>query len=86
MTVKNRGADILAASGDYLVFMPDFFNGKPCSLDWHPAVTDEQKAALSAWFPTRMPSTGVERIPEILKALQSWSPSVEKWASFGVRI
>jgi dienelactone hydrolase len=30
-----QGADILAASGDYQVFMPDFFEGQPADIAWY---------------------------------------------------
>lgn len=82
----NRGADILATAGNYQVFMPDFFEGNPCDLSWHPATTEEQKKKLGAWFPTRMPVKGVEKIPKILKDLGNYNPGIKKWGVIGVSI
>jgi len=30
-----QGADILAAAGEYQVFMPDFFEGEPADIAWY---------------------------------------------------
>ncbi|KAH8590297.1 hypothetical protein B0O99DRAFT_599161 [Bisporella sp. PMI_857] len=39
-----QGADILASSPEgYQIFMPDFFEGAPASIDWYPPVTDDQR-------------------------------------------
>ncbi|KAF4637390.1 hypothetical protein G7Y89_g689 [Cudoniella acicularis] len=68
-----QGADILATSDKdhpYQVFIPDFFEGEPADIAWYPPVTDEQKKALGAWFPSHMPATGIAKIPKILKDIE----------------
>ena len=48
-----QGADILA-TGDverkYQVYMPDFFEGNPASIEWYPPTDDEKKSKLGKWF------------------------------------
>ncbi|KAG0650081.1 putative aim2 family [Hyphodiscus hymeniophilus] len=69
-----QGADILATSDkehQYQVFMPDFFEGVPCDIAWHPPLTEEQGKLLSDWFPPRMPHIGAVRIPKIISDIEA---------------
>ena len=81
-----QGADILTTSDQYRhyqVFMPDFFEGNPADISWYPPVTEEQKKALGARFPSRVPQTGVDKIPKLLKDIEkTYGPKT--WAVAGV--
>lgn len=82
-----QGADILAhAKSDrpIQVFMPDWFDGKPASTGIFPPDTPEKKKQLDAFFsgPAK-PTTTLEKIPGVLKALNEKVPGIEKWAILG---
>jgi len=62
--------------------MPDFFDGQPADIAWYPPVTEEQQKALYAWFPSRMPATGIEKVPGILKAIEGVYGS-KTWGAVG---
>jgi hypothetical protein len=49
----------------------------------YPPVTDEQKTALYSWFPSRVPATGVAKIPKVLAEAES-TYGKKAWASHGV--
>jgi hypothetical protein len=46
-------------------------------------VTDEQKKALYSWFPSRVPATGVVKIPKVLAEVES-AHGRKDWAALGV--
>ncbi|KAF4551811.1 Dienelactone hydrolase-like protein 3 [Elsinoe fawcettii] len=82
-----QGADILA-TGDkerqYQVFMPDFFEGKPVPVDYYPPDNDEKKNFVGNFFQTTAaPPKTLERIPKILKDIQSKNSSITQWAIVG---
>lgn len=43
-----QGADILAHSGEqkYKVFIPDFFKGEPCPIEWYNIYTPQTKRSV----------------------------------------
>jgi dienelactone hydrolase len=45
-----QGADILAQAGNFAVYMPDWFEGKPADISWYPPDTEEKGAQLKAFF------------------------------------
>ncbi|KAI9750957.1 MAG: hydrolase 76 protein [Chaenotheca gracillima] len=82
-----QGADILAHADkehQYQVFMPDFFDGKPADISWYPPDTKEKGEKLGNFFSTTAaPPKAVERLPKILKSIQSSSPNIESWGVVG---
>ncbi|KAK4239326.1 Carboxymethylenebutenolidase [Achaetomium macrosporum] len=80
-----QGADILATSSDqkYKVFIPDWFKGDPCPIEWYPPNTPEKQEKLGAFF-GRNPPTGVaQQLPDVVKALQAKNPSIKSWGIIG---
>lgn len=81
-----QGADILA-TGDteqsYQVFMPDFFNGNPASMDWYPPTNDEQLATLGEWFKHAQWSIHSPKLRGILKEAEKLNPNVKAWGIMG---
>jgi len=81
-----QGADILATSDkdhQYKVFVPDFFDGKPCDIAWYPPTTEEKGKKLGEWFAGRGPPMGVEKVPAILEGLKKKYPNITAWGSVG---
>jgi len=82
-----QGADILA-SGDkenqYQVFIPDFFDGPAADISWYPPQNKEHEAKLGEFFSTKAaPPKTVERIPKVLKEIQSQRSSIKTWGVLG---
>ncbi|GAM83312.1 hypothetical protein ANO11243_012990 [Dothideomycetidae sp. 11243] len=82
-----QGADIIA-SGDkehkYQVFMPDFFEGKPVPYDYYPPNNKEKEEFVGNFFKTTAaPPKTLERIPKILKDIESKHSSIKQWAIIG---
>ncbi|KAL2127107.1 hypothetical protein VTI74DRAFT_11322 [Chaetomium olivicolor] len=80
-----QGADILATSHHqkYKVFMPDWFKGEPCPIEWYPPNTPEKQQNLGNFF-KKNPAQGVAaKLPDFVKALQAQNPSVKSWAVLG---
>jgi hypothetical protein len=46
-------------------------------------VTEEQKQALYSWFPSRVPATGVAKVPKVLAEVES-KYGTKSWAALGV--
>jgi hypothetical protein len=79
--------------------MPDFFEGEPANITWYicrlcyegwplnslryPPVSEEQKNALYSWFPSRVPTTGVVKIPKVLAEVEA-TYGKKDWAALGV--
>ncbi|KAK1768702.1 Alpha/Beta hydrolase protein [Phialemonium atrogriseum] len=81
-----QGADILATSDDhtkYKVFIPDWFKGSPCPIDWYPPNTEEKKKNLGAFFQKFPPPKIAGKVPAFVKALQAKNPSIKSWAIIG---
>ncbi|KAJ8127004.1 hypothetical protein O1611_g6633 [Lasiodiplodia mahajangana] len=81
-----QGADILA-TGDteqsYQIFMPDFFNGNPASMEWYPPVNDEQVALVTKWFENAEWSIHKPKLPGILQAAEKVNPNIKAWGIMG---
>jgi len=67
-----QGADLLAASLNTTVYMPDFFEpGQPFPAENFPPQTDEGKAALQAFFGgTANPGAAVQKLTAFVKHLK----------------
>ncbi|KAK5115040.1 hypothetical protein LTR62_001737 [Meristemomyces frigidus] len=82
-----QGADILAHADQdhqYQVFIPDFFDGKPVPIEWYPPDTKEKGEKLGEFFNTSAaPPKTLERIPKVLKQLESERPDIKEWAIVG---
>ncbi|WDK17900.1 dienelactone hydrolase [Colletotrichum graminicola] len=78
-----QGADILATSGSekYRVFMPDWFAGEPCPIEWFPPNTEEKQKNLGGFFQKFPPPKIAGLVPDYVKAVQSKFSSLE---SFGI--
>lgn len=82
-----QGADILANSDkeqQYQVFMPDFFEGKPADISWYPPDNDEKGRKLGEFFKTTAnPQKAVERVPQVVKAIEEKYSGIESWGIVG---
>jgi dienelactone hydrolase len=82
-----QGADILATSDDnqkYKVFMPDWFHGDPCPLEWFPPDTEEKKKNLGSFFEKFPPPKVAGEVPGFVKAAKEQNPSVSKFGILGL--
>jgi dienelactone hydrolase len=82
-----QGADILACSDSEkqrLVFIPDFFDGKPAELEWYPPKDESQQKALSAFFQNQgSPPRAASKIPGLVEEIERQYPSIRSWAILG---
>ncbi|KAK1499752.1 dienelactone hydrolase [Colletotrichum tamarilloi] len=80
-----QGADILATSGaeKYRVFIPDWFAGEPCPIEWFPPDTEEKQKNLGGFFQKFPPPKIAEQTPDYVKAIQSKYSSIESFATIG---
>ncbi|KAK3299636.1 Alpha/Beta hydrolase protein [Chaetomium fimeti] len=83
-----QGADILAygdESHQYKVFMPDWFKGNPCPVEWFPPDTEEKQKNVGAFFsnPDNAPQAIAAALPEYVKALELANPSIKSWGLIG---
>jgi len=79
-----QGADIIAHSGEYLVVMPDWFQGKPLPIETFPPDTDEKKQALQSFFSgPATPPKMFERFEKVWPVLKEKFPGVERWGIMG---
>jgi len=83
-----QGADILAFSDKhtkYKVFMPDWFKGDVCPIEWFPPDTEEKQAKLGGWFAKteHAPAAVAALLPDYVKSLQAAHPSIESWGIIG---
>ncbi|KAL3417362.1 dienelactone hydrolase [Phlyctema vagabunda] len=51
---------------EYVLFVPDLFEGCPAEVSWYPPETPEQIQKLGAWYATRTPQMAVDRVPGFL--------------------
>jgi len=81
-----QGADILATSGatKYKVFMPDWFKGEPCPIEWFPPNTEEKQKNLGAFFQKNPPPGVAAALPGYVKAVSEKYPEIKDWAVLGV--
>ncbi|RMD39968.1 hypothetical protein DV735_g5156, partial [Chaetothyriales sp. CBS 134920] len=78
-----QGSDILSASGGYKVFIPDWFKGNPCPIEWYPPDSKEKQAKLGAWF-GKHPAQGVAAaLPAYVEAVQAVNPAIKSWGILG---
>jgi len=81
-----QGADILSTSDGsqkYRVFMPDWFKGEPCPIEWFPPDTEEKQKNLGGFF-QKFPPPGVAgKVPAYVKAVSEKYPDVKEWAIIG---
>ncbi|KXG49493.1 Dienelactone hydrolase [Penicillium griseofulvum] len=81
-----QGADILA-TGDqhqkYKVFMPDWFHGSPCPIEWYPPNTQQKQKQLGEWFGRNMPHGVAAALPSYIAALKAANPSIKSWGLIG---
>ncbi|RAK79069.1 alpha/beta-hydrolase [Aspergillus fijiensis CBS 313.89] len=82
-----QGADILATGGgasqQYRLFMPDWFKGKPCPVEWYPPDTPEKQSKLGEWFGQNSPVAVAEALPAYVEAVQAANPTITSWALIG---
>ncbi|KAI2472703.1 Alpha/Beta hydrolase protein [Annulohypoxylon bovei var. microspora] len=83
-----QGADILATgkkSQQHKVFIPDWFKGKPCPIEWFPPDTEEKQKNVGGFFsdPEHAPHTVAAKLPEYFKAVQASNPSIKSWGILG---
>ncbi|RYC64957.1 hypothetical protein CHU98_g1235 [Xylaria longipes] len=80
-----QGADVMAASGEtkYRVFIPDWFKGEPCPIEWFPPDTEEKQKNLGAFFQKNPPPGVASQLPGYVKALSEKYPEIKEWAILG---
>jgi len=80
-----QGADILATSDHqkYKVFIPDWFAGEPCPIEWYPPDNEEKKKNLGAFFGKNPSQDVAGRLPEVVKSLGAMYPSIKSWGVLG---
>ncbi|OJJ42369.1 hypothetical protein ASPZODRAFT_155298 [Penicilliopsis zonata CBS 506.65] len=82
-----QGADILAAgdghSRQYKLFMPDWFKGNPCPVEWYPPDTEEKQKNLGEWFGQHAPTTTADALPDYVRAVQAANPAIQSWGLIG---
>ncbi|KAI0116589.1 Alpha/Beta hydrolase protein [Hypoxylon sp. NC0597] len=81
-----QGADILATSDhsqQYKVFIPDWFKGEPCPIEWFPPDTPEKQKNLGAFFQKNPPPSVAAKVPDYVKAVQEKHPEIKSWAIIG---
>jgi dienelactone hydrolase len=77
-----QGADLLAHSGKYQVFMPDFFDGKPAEMSW---MAQGMDGPLGQFFGTTgNPQTAVGKLPGLVEAINKKYTSIKTWGILGV--
>jgi dienelactone hydrolase len=80
-----QGADILATSDaqKYQVFIPDWFRGQPCPIDWYPPNTPEKQKDLAAFFRENPPAGVAQSLPGYVEALKAKHPEIKSWGLIG---
>ena len=77
-----QGADLLAHSGRYQVFMPDFFDGNPAEMSW---MAQGMEGPLGTFFGTTgNPETAVGKLPGLVDAIEKKYTSIKSWGILGV--
>lgn len=80
-----QGADILAYSDEqkYKVYIPDWFQGKPCPIEIYPPDNDEKKKQLGDFFGTNPPPKVAGLMPDYVKAIKDSNTSISKFGVLG---
>ncbi|KAI0172876.1 Alpha/Beta hydrolase protein [Hypoxylon sp. FL1284] len=81
-----QGADILATSDhsrSYRVFMPDWFVGEPCPIEWFPPNTEEKQKNLGGFFQKNPPPSVAAKVPGYVEAVSAKYPEIKSWAIMG---
>ncbi|KAI1632580.1 alpha/beta-hydrolase [Biscogniauxia mediterranea] len=81
-----QGADILATASDaqkYKVFIPDWFHGEPCPIEWFPPDNEDKKKKLGAFFQKNSPPSVAAKVPDYAKAVSAKYPEIKDWAILG---
>ncbi|KAL7757060.1 hypothetical protein ACKLNR_014053 [Fusarium oxysporum f. sp. zingiberi] len=80
-----QDGDILATNHkqQYRVIIPDWFEGRPCPIDWYPPNTSEKQENLGAFFQKHPPTKVAGQVPELLKAAKAKYPEIIDWAIIG---
>jgi dienelactone hydrolase len=79
-----QGADLLAHSGKYQVFMPDFFGGEPAEMSW---MAQGMEGPRGTFFGTTgNPQTAVGKFPSLVEAIQKKYASIKSWGILGVSL
>ncbi|KAK4145700.1 uncharacterized protein C8A04DRAFT_10426 [Dichotomopilus funicola] len=81
-----QGVDILATSSDtkYQVFIPDWFKGEPCPIEWYPPNTEEKQKNLGAFFGKHSPPSVAQALPGYVDSLKAKHPEIKSWGVLGV--
>jgi dienelactone hydrolase len=83
-----QGADILSTSNDhqkYLVFVPDFFEGKPADISWYPPDNEDKKKKLGEFFSgVAAPPKNAAKVPDLVKAIGEKYSGIKSWGILGV--
>ncbi|CAM1502274.1 Fc.00g042580.m01.CDS01 [Cosmosporella sp. VM-42] len=81
-----QGADILAFSDahqKYKVYIPDWFQGKPCPIEWYPPDNEEKQKNLGEFFGTYPPPKIAGLVPDYVNAVKEHNSNVEKFGLIG---
>lgn len=80
-----QGADILATSADqkHRVFIPDWFEGEPCPIEWYPPNTEDKQKKLGGFFEKNPPPKVAGQVPPYIKAAKEKYPEITEWAILG---
>ncbi|KAK3191130.1 hypothetical protein K4F52_002716 [Lecanicillium sp. MT-2017a] len=81
-----QGADILAHPDDqhkYKVFMPDWFKGEPCPIEWYPPDTEEKQKSLGGFFEKNPPTGPPAALPDYVNAIKQKNSALTKFGILG---
>ncbi|KAF4971497.1 hypothetical protein FZEAL_9840 [Fusarium zealandicum] len=81
-----QGADILAFSDahcKYKVFIPDWFNGNPCPIEWYPPDNKDKEEKLGKFFGTYPPPKIADQVPDYVKAIKEQDSTISKLGLLG---
>ncbi|KAI1765737.1 Alpha/Beta hydrolase protein [Hypoxylon sp. FL1150] len=81
-----QGADILATAdhaNKYRIFMPDWFAGEPCPIEWFPPDTEEKQKKLGGFFQKNPPPGVAAKVPAYVEAVSAKYPEIKSWAIIG---
>ncbi|KAF7552696.1 hypothetical protein G7046_g7335 [Stylonectria norvegica] len=80
-----QGADILAFADhqNYKVYIPDWFKGEPCPIEWYPPDNEDKQKKLGNFFGTFPPPKIAGLVPDYVKAVQAGNSSIAKFGILG---